>query len=47
MIAKSTFNPNTQPQKSYAPGQDGINLSRISIDKTFSGDLQATNWARC
>jgi len=32
-----------KPLDSYATGQDGINLGRLSLDKTFSGELNATS----
>ena len=31
------------PLDAYHQGTDGINLGRMSIDKTFSGDLDATS----
>jgi hypothetical protein len=43
MIARGTFHPNIQPLKAYATGQEGITLSRMSIEKTFNGDLQAVS----
>lgn len=43
MQAKGEFEVNLQPLDSYAKGSEGINLGRLSIDKTFSGDLSATS----
>ena len=37
------FNVDLKPIESYAQGQEGINLARLSIDKTFFGDLDATS----
>ena len=31
------------PKETYAQGIDGIQLARVSIDKTFTGDLDATS----
>ncbi|WP_462156712.1 DUF3224 domain-containing protein [Pseudoalteromonas sp. GB56] len=39
MKATGTFNVTLNPQDAYATGVDNINLGRMSIDKTFSGDL--------
>ncbi|MCP4416377.1 MAG: DUF3224 domain-containing protein, partial [Chloroflexi bacterium] len=39
--AKGTFEVNLQPLDSYAKGSEGIALGRMSIDKTFQGDLAA------
>jgi len=43
MRAMGEFEVNLQPLESYATGDDGINFGRMSIDKTFSGDLAATS----
>ena len=43
MYAKGTFEVNIQPMESYAQGKDGIALGRMSIDKTFHGELSATS----
>lgn len=37
------FQVKLQPMESYAKGVDGINLGRMSIDKIFSGPLEATS----
>ncbi len=37
------FNVNLAPREGYASGQNGINLGRMSIDKTFNGALSATS----
>jgi len=37
------FNVNLAPIESYASGQNGVNLGRMSIDKTFKGSLNATS----
>ena len=31
------------PIEGYAKGIDGVNLGRMSIDKTFTGELEATS----
>ena len=41
MKATGTFEVKILPLESYAVGSDGINLGRLSIDKTFQGDLTA------
>ena len=41
MQAKGEFEVNLQPLDTYATGDDGILLGRMSIDKTFNGDLTA------
>ena len=43
MKANGGFEINLQALEAYATGSDGINLNRMSIDKTFSGDLIATS----
>lgn len=43
MQAVGTFEVNLQPLDSYAEGGGGITFSRMSIDKTFSGDLEGTS----
>ena len=43
MQAKGTFEVNLQPLDSYAKGGGGISFSRLSIDKTFHGDLKGTS----
>lgn len=37
------FQVKLQPMDSYAKGTEGVNLGRMSIDKTFSGPLEATS----
>lgn len=41
MKATGEFEVNLQPLDAYAAGQDGTRLGRMSIDKTFRGDLIA------
>jgi len=41
MRAVGEFEVNLQPLDTYATGIDGANFGRISIDKTFKGDLTA------
>lgn len=43
MKASGQFDISLNPQQAYAEGRDGINLNRMSIDKTFKGDLEATS----
>ena len=43
MQANGTFEVNLQPLDSHAQGGGGITLSRMSIDKTFTGDLEGTS----
>lgn len=37
------FDVKLRPLDSYTQGKDGINLNRMSIDKTFHGDLNASS----
>ena len=37
------FNVKLNPIEGYAKGVDGVNLGRMSIDKTFTGELDATS----
>ncbi|MGS0537301.1 DUF3224 domain-containing protein [Pseudoalteromonas sp. SaAl2] len=37
------FNVKLNPIEGYAKGIDGVNLGRMSIDKTFTGSLDATS----
>ena len=37
------FNVSLNPMEFYAEGKNGINLARMSIDKTFRGELEATS----
>ena len=41
MKVSGNFEVNLNPIESYANGQDGINLARMSLDKHFHGDLEA------
>lgn len=41
MIIKGTFEVKMQPLPPYATGSEGVALGRLSIDKTFHGDLDA------
>ena len=41
MKVSGEFEVKLQPMDFYAKGTDGINLGRMSIDKTFSGALEA------
>ncbi|MDO8827839.1 DUF3224 domain-containing protein [Methylophaga sp.] len=41
MKAAGDFEVNLQPLDTYATGDGGINLGRMSIDKVFNGDLTA------
>ena len=43
MKITGTFEVNLQPLENYATGKDGVNLGRMSIDKTFAGPLSATS----
>ncbi|MBH0051658.1 DUF3224 domain-containing protein [Pseudoalteromonas sp. SWYJZ19] len=42
-IISGEFIVSLAPIEGYAKGQQGINLGRMSIDKTFKGDLNATS----
>jgi len=43
MKASGTFSVNMNPLDSYAEGTDDIQLNRMSIDKSFVGDLKGTS----
>ncbi len=43
MMATGTFTVSLQPLDAYAPAAEGATQGRMSIDKTFSGDLTATS----
>jgi hypothetical protein len=43
MIAKGEFEVTLKPLDSFSPGSAGNHLGRMSIEKTFSGDLIATS----
>ena len=41
MKVTGKFDVDLKPLDAYAEGQDGVNLGRMSIDKTFHGELDA------
>jgi hypothetical protein len=43
MKVSGTFEVNLQPLASFAGGGDGIKLGRMSIEKTFRGELSASS----
>ena len=43
MKVSGTFEVQLQPLEAYAEGIDGVNLGRMSIEKTFSGGLSAVS----
>lgn len=43
MKVHGEFQVKLQPMDFYAKGTEGINFGRMSIDKTFSGDLEAAS----
>lgn len=43
MKVTGEFEVNLNPKSGYAEGKDGISLNRMSIDKTFHGELDATS----
>ncbi len=43
MAATGEFEVNLQPLEGYAQGAEGNILGRMSIDKVFRGDLEATS----
>jgi hypothetical protein len=43
MVATGQFEVDLQPLDAFAPGKEGISLGRMSIVKTFRGDLAATS----
>lgn len=43
MKISGKFDVNLNPLDSYAEGKNGINLVRMSIDKNFHGELEATS----
>ena len=43
MRISGKFTVNLQPLEAYAKGEGGIKLGRMSIDKTFYGDLTASS----
>ncbi len=43
MKISGTFEVNLQPLESTVNGENGVNFARMSIDKTFRGELDATS----
>ncbi len=43
MKISGSFTPDLKPMKSYAKGEEGVALGRMSIDKTFHGELNAAS----
>jgi hypothetical protein len=43
MKISGKFNVNLDPLDSSLDGKDGVSFARMSIDKTFNGDLEATS----
>lgn len=43
MKATGTFSVDMKPIEGYAEGKNGIKLNRMSIDKSFEGDLTGTS----
>ncbi|MBT8071634.1 MAG: DUF3224 domain-containing protein [Xanthomonadales bacterium] len=43
MKVTGKFEVELNPLETYAQGKDEINLGRMSIDKTFSGELEASS----
>ena len=43
MRARGEFEANLQPLDTFAEGREGIGLGRMSIEKVFRGDLEATS----
>ena len=43
MKVKGIFSPSLSPLESYAEGKHNMKLGRMSIDKTFEGELKATS----
>ena len=41
MKVTGTFEVKLSPQNTYARGQEGINLGRMTIDKSYAGELEA------
>ncbi|MFN3980307.1 MAG: hypothetical protein ACK4SA_07985 [Caldilinea sp.] len=46
MLVTGDFNVELRPLEPYAQGRYSIRLSRLSIDKTFTGDLMAARSLR-
>jgi len=43
MNVSGKFNVNLNPLSTYAKGENGVKFGRMSIDKTFHGELDATS----
>lgn len=43
MKISGEFDVKTKPMDGYALGKDGVSMNRMSIDKTFIGELDATS----
>jgi hypothetical protein len=43
MIVRGEFDVRLNPLEAYATGLEGIKLGRMSLDKTFHGNLSATS----
>lgn len=43
MKISGKFDVNLKPLEAHAEGQDGVAMARMSIDKTFHGDLNAVS----
>jgi hypothetical protein len=43
MKVSGKFDVKLNPLEAYARGENGINLGRMSIDKTFTGELDASS----
>ena len=43
MKVSGTFEVSLKPLDTYAQGAEGVDLGRMSIDKIFRGDLEATS----
>ena len=43
MKVSGKFEVKMQPLEPYTKGENGINIGRMSIDKTFSGELSASS----
>ncbi|PWN06639.1 DUF3224 domain-containing protein [Rhodohalobacter mucosus] len=43
MNISGSFTPNLSPLEPYSTGKHGMKLGRMSIDKTFEGDLNAVS----
>lgn len=41
MKVTGTFEVKLSPQNTYAKGQEGTNLGRMTIDKSYAGELEA------